>query len=173
MADGIHHGGNSGGRGIVGAALLTQSQYFGTRMPGTLVDTGNTFIVEESASMREASSTPAMPNTRCLSQPVRFQACQVSTSTGLLTSSNRASGAYSSTLSQILSMTARFISSTSLRDIPGLRGEPAVTTTSSESLSRAGSVPPLTRVSNFTDTAGANDADLVHAVLFMAEDWRS
>ena len=48
----------------------------------------------------------------------------------------------------IWSMTWTLMSSTSERDIPGLRGTPAVTTTTSASCMAAGSLLPVTRVSN-------------------------
>ena len=80
---------------------------------------------------RDPSSNPAMPMTLLLSQPVTFQARRVISSRGLVTMMRTASGAAAHALSTTSRTTAAFFSSRSERDMPGARGNPAVTTTTS------------------------------------------
>ena len=91
---------------------------------------------------RELSRTPAMPTTRWVGRPENFCSAQTIASSGLVMQMTKASGAYLARPAPTCSITLRLISSRSSRLMPGLRGTPAVTiTTSAPAMSLYSDVP--------------------------------
>ena len=84
-----------------------------------------------------------MPTTLLRGSPLVFCRAQTMASSGLVTQMTKASGAYLRKPAPTCSMTLRLISSRSSRLMPGLRGTPAVTITTSASLISAYSLAPL------------------------------
>ena len=84
-----------------------------------------------------------MPTTLLRGRPLVFCSAQTMASSGLVTQMTKASGAYLRKPAPTCSMTLRLISMRSSRLMPGLRGMPAVTITTSESLNSAYSLVPL------------------------------
>ncbi len=74
---------------------------------------------------------PAMPTTILLGRPENFCSAQTMASSGLVMQMTKASGAYFLMPAPTCSITFRLISSRSSRLMPGLRGTPAVTMTTS------------------------------------------
>ena len=81
---------------------------------------------------RAESSTPAIPITRSLGKPDTSDARNVISSNGLVTTMRIASGECFSTFSMTSRTIPAFFASRSIRLIPGWRGSPAVTTTTSD-----------------------------------------
>ena len=81
---------------------------------------------------RALSSTPAMPITRSLGNPDSWDARNVISSRGLVTTIRIASAECSTTCPTTWRRMPAFFSSRSIRLIPGCRGSPAVMTTTSE-----------------------------------------
>ncbi len=81
---------------------------------------------------RAVSSMPAWPRIRCFGNPVTIWASAVISSSGLATLMMTASGACSATFSATERMILALVSMRSIRLMPGLRGRPAVMTTTSE-----------------------------------------
>ena len=81
---------------------------------------------------RAVSSTPAWPSTRFFGNPVAIWASAVISSSGLETTMTTAFGAYLATFSATWRTILALTSSRSIRLMPGLRGRPAVITTTSE-----------------------------------------
>ncbi len=75
------------------------------------------------------SSTPAMPSTRSGGKPLRSRATWVISSSGLLTTTRTAWGATAASFSATEPTISALTAVRSVRDIPGLRGLPAVMTT--------------------------------------------
>src|SRR5574342_178019 len=75
---------------------------------------------------RAVSSTPAMPTTRFLGNPVTLYIAYTIESSGLVTTTTKALGAYCLMPWATLVMASRFTLSRSSRLMPGLRGTPAV-----------------------------------------------
>jgi hypothetical protein len=82
---------------------------------------------------RAESSTPAMPTTRSLGKPDRFQASCTMASSGLVTRIRMAFRERATTWSTTPPTISAFLKSRSSRVMPGLRARPAVITTTSES----------------------------------------
>ena len=87
--------------------------------------------------MRAESSTPAMPTTMSLGRPENFCSAHTMASSGLVMQMTKALGAYFLMPAPTCSITLRLISSRSSRLMPGLRGTPAVTMTTSAPLMAA------------------------------------
>ena len=83
---------------------------------------------------REESSTPAMPTTFFAGRPEAFCSAQTIASSGLVMQITKASGACALMPSPTELMTFRLMPSRSSRLMPGLRGTPAVTITTSAPL---------------------------------------
>ena len=81
---------------------------------------------------RAVSSIPAWPMTRSLGKPETSAASAVISSSGLETTIRTASGEASATLRVTSPTILALVSSRSMRLMPGLRGSPAVITTTSE-----------------------------------------
>jgi hypothetical protein len=98
---------------------------------------GRTSFTEQcsSSAMKRAkralSSTPAMPTTRCFGKPETSFTTHVITSSGFVMTTTTASGACCLMPSAAALAISTFFFSRSIRSIPGLRGKPAVTTTTS------------------------------------------
>src|SRR6476646_11196609 len=86
---------------------------------------------------------PAMPTTLLRGRPLVFCSAQTMASRGLVTQMTKASGAYLRKPAPTCSITLRLISKRSSRLMPGFRGTPAVTITTSASLISAYSLAPL------------------------------
>ncbi len=80
---------------------------------------------------RALSSTPAMPTTRCFGRPERCCITHTITSSGLVMTMTNASGQWSRMPAATSAMTPAFLASRSSRLMPGWRGKPAVTITTS------------------------------------------
>ena len=80
---------------------------------------------------RALSSTPAMPTTLCGGRPDFCCSTHTMTSSGLVMQMTKAPGACSLMPVATWPMTPAFLDSRSSRDIPGMRGKPAVTITTS------------------------------------------
>src|SRR3569623_743068 len=80
---------------------------------------------------RPASRTPAMPTTRCAGKPVTFFISYTIASSGFEMTMTKAFGHFVFTFSATLRMSFRLMVNKSSRDMPGLRGTPAVTMTTS------------------------------------------
>jgi hypothetical protein len=81
---------------------------------------------------RAVSSMPAWPSTRLCGKPVASCASVVISSSGLDTTTTTALGAYLATFSATPRTIPALRPRRSMRDMPGLRGRPAVITTMSE-----------------------------------------
>ena len=81
---------------------------------------------------RAVSRMPAWPSTRWCGNPVASWVSAVISSSGLDTTTTTALGAYLATFSATCRTILAFTSSRSIRLMPGLRGRPAVMTTTSE-----------------------------------------
>ena len=81
---------------------------------------------------RAVSSTPAWPSTRSFGKPVASCASAVISSSGFDTTMTTAFGAYLAMFSLTERTIFELTSSRSIRLMPGLRGRPAVITTTSE-----------------------------------------
>ena len=94
--------------------------------------TGTPSVVATLLVKRAVSSTPAWPNTRCFGKPEASWVSAVISSSGfdttMITASGECAAMFSATPRTILALT----SSRSMRLMPGLRGRPAVITTTSE-----------------------------------------
>ncbi len=73
-----------------------------------------------------------MPTTIAGGRPDRSCSTETMTSSGLVMTITKAPGACALMPSATVSMTSAFLASRSSRDMPGLRGKPAVTITTSE-----------------------------------------
>ncbi len=80
---------------------------------------------------RALSSTPAEPITRSRGKPVTCLATKTMASSGLDTTMSTQSGAYFFTSAQMPRTMPALMPMSSSRDCPGLRGTPAVMTTTS------------------------------------------
>ena len=94
--------------------------------------TGTPSVVATLLVNRAVSSTPAWPNTRFFGKPEASCASAVISSSGLDTTMITAFGEYSATFSATPRTILALTSSRSIRLMPGLRGRPAVMTTTSE-----------------------------------------
>ena len=94
--------------------------------------TGTPSVVATLLVNRAVSSTPAWPNTRCFGNPDASWVSAVISSSGLDTTINTASGEWAARFSATLRTILALTSSRSIRLMPGLRGSPAVITTTSE-----------------------------------------
>ena len=99
---------------------------------------------------RAASRTPAIPITRCLSNPLTFSATYVMTSRGLETTMMMAPGDFATADTVQLLTMPLFVFIRSSRLIPGLRAIPAVMTTMSEFAVSLYPFDPTTRTSVFS-----------------------
>src|SRR5262245_30351464 len=114
--------------------------------PSTIAVTSSGLTSNSSARKKRnlaASRIPAMPTTLLRGSPLVFCSAQTMASSGLVTQMTKASGAYLRKPAPTCSMTLRLISRRSSRLMPGLRGTPAVTITTSASLISAYSLAPL------------------------------
>ena len=139
-------------RSPAGTPLIVQARGRGTIespwAPSTIASTSLTEVPLASARNQEKraeSSTPAMPTTRRPGKPSLARIRCTMVSRGLVTTITTASGEPSRTYSATAWITLPLTSSRSERLMPGLRGEPAVMITTSESRVSAGSLVPTTR----------------------------
>jgi hypothetical protein len=103
--------------------------------PSVRVRTDATGTASASATKvvnRAVSSMPAWPSTRCFGNWVASWASAVISSSGLETTMTTAFGAYFATFSDTWRTILELVSSRSIRLMPGLRGRPAVMTTTFE-----------------------------------------
>ena len=94
--------------------------------------TGTPSVSATKLVKRAVSSMPAWPSTRFFGKPVASCASAVISSSGLETTMTTASGACRATFSATDRTILAFVSMRSIRLMPGLRGRPAVMTTTSE-----------------------------------------
>ena len=110
---------------------------------------------------RELSRTPAMPMTRWVGRPENFCSAQTIASSGLVMQMTKASGAYFARPAPTCSITLRLISRRSSRLMPGLRGTPAVTiTTSAPAMSLYSDVPLMLASKPSTEEDWLRSSDL-------------
>ena len=95
-------------------------------------ETGTASVSATKWVNRAVSSMPAWPRTRFLGKPVASCVSAVISSSGLDTTMTTASGACRATFSATDRTIFAFVSMRSIRLMPGLRGRPAVITTTSE-----------------------------------------
>src|SRR5260221_8633668 len=96
------------------------------------------------AGKRALSKIPAMPITRFRGKPVMCAKYQAITSSGFVTTTTMAFGACCFTASAAGRTISALALRRSVRDIPGLRGKPAVITTTSAPFTATRSVAPVT-----------------------------
>ena len=88
---------------------------------------------------------PAIPITRCWGNPLTFQNSHDITSSGFVTTTTQALGACFFTASAAGRTMSALAFKRSVRDMPGLRGKPAVITTTSEPATADRSLAPMSR----------------------------
>ncbi len=102
--------------------------------PISIAETSSTLTpssIARNVRKRAVSSTPACPNTRCGGKPVTCQARCTMASSGLLTTMTTASGLVVRTSVATAVTILALVFKRSSRLMPGLRGMPAVITTTS------------------------------------------
>jgi len=101
--------------------------------------------IDRNARNRALSRMPAMPITRSRGKPVTWPKYHAITSSGFVTTTTMAFGACFFTASAAGFTMSAFAFRRSERDMPGLRGNPAVITTTSAPFTADRSVAPVTR----------------------------